>query len=262
MKVLMTGATGRIGSVARTALAGRYEEMRLLVRTPADPVHDSETVAVGDVRDFESVRAAVRGCDVIVHLAGISDEAAFDDLLDANVRGTYNIYRAALEEGVRRVVYASSNHVIGFYSTDERVDASSPPRPDTLYAVTKVFGESLARLYFDKWGLESVCLRIGSFRERPEDVRQLSTWLSHRDGAELIASAIEAQDVGFQVAFGVSANTRSWWSESSGAHAIGFVPVDDAEEYAEVLGARDDRGITPALQGGAFTSAEYTGGIG
>lgn len=260
--VLITGASGRVGTVLRKGLEGRYG-LRLFDRqAPADVVPSEETV-VGDLRDYDDVVAAARGVDAIVHLGGRADEAPFGEILEDNIRGTYHVFEAARREGVPRVVFASTNHVIGFYPAGETIPTDVPYRPDTYYGVSKAFGESLGRLYHDKWGLEVVCLRIGSFRERPEGERQLSTWLSHRDGVSLVRRAIDAEDVGFTVVYGVSDNRRSWWRNGEAARRLGWHPEDDAEAFADAV-QRGERDAVPGSdhQGGSFTDAGYGGGLG
>jgi uronate dehydrogenase len=200
----------------------------------------------------------MRGIDVVIHLAAIADEAPWDDILKSNIEGTYMVFEAARQAGVRRVVYASSHHVIGFYPAAERVGPAHPVRPDSYYGVSKVFGEGLARLYHDKWGLEVVCLRIGCFRPQPEDVRQLSAWLSHRDGVELVRRSVLAPEVGFTTVYGVSANTRGWWDNDEAAASIGYVPRDDAEAHAALFSPADP---APAVHGGRFADPSYRGGV-
>ncbi|MDH6196852.1 uronate dehydrogenase [Mycobacterium frederiksbergense] len=257
--VLYTGGTGRMGQVIRKGLAGRYDKVVLYTRGgPDEPLYPNETVVHGDLCDLERLSAAADGTDVIVHLGGIADEAPFDEIEHSNIRGTYNLYEAARNAEVRRVVYASSNHVVGFHPSSIKLDETAALRPDTYYGVSKAFGESLARLYYDKWGIESVCLRIGTFRPEPEDVRQLALWLSWPDGIELIRCAIEAPSLGYQVVYGCSANTGTWWDGTAGWNAIGFSPKDNAADYADRVG-RDDE--IPAFHGGGFTAADYRGGI-
>jgi uronate dehydrogenase len=255
--VLFTGGTGRMGKVLRAGLAGEHDRIRLLVRTEPDVVHDREEVVYGDLLAGSTLVAACRGVDVVVHLAGTSDEAPFDTIVDQNIRGAYNVFEAARRTGVRRVVYASSNHITGCYSVSEPIDTSSPVRPDSLYGVSKAFGEALARMYHDKWGLEVVCLRIGSFRQEPEDSRQLSTWLSYRDGTELVRRSIIAPDLGFEIVYGVSANQRSWWDNDEAARRLGYLPMDDAERYVTDAAGSEERG---RWQGGAFAHPTYRGG--
>ena len=258
MRVLYTGGTGRMGVVIREGLQGSYEDVCLYARHAPTVLHDREYVVLGTLGDLDLLTEAARDVDVIVHLGGIADESSFDDILESNIVGTRNVYEAAKVAGVRRVVYASSNHVIGFHPVQQTLDPQAPMRPDTLYGLSKAYGELMGQLYHDKWGVESVCLRIGSFRPEPEDRRQLSTWLSHRDGISLFHRSIVAQDIGFLTAYGVSANTHSWWDNGAAAAALGYEPLDDAESFADSVEAahQDDC----SHQGGIFTADDYTGG--
>lgn len=257
--VLYTGGTGRMGRVIRGGLAGRYDRVILFARTaPQEPLHPGEEIVLGDLGDLDALVAASAGVDVIVHLGGVADEAPFDEIRRANIDGTYNVYEAARRSGVRRVVYASSNHVVGFHPATEVLDERATLRPDTFYGVSKAFGEGLASLYQDKWGIESVLLRIGTFRPEPEDRRQLALWLSWPDGIELTRCAIESGPVGCQVVYGCSANSESWWNGAAGWAAIGYVPRDDAADFADRI---DPTGAKPAFHGGAFTAPDYEGGI-
>ncbi|GAA0423022.1 NAD-dependent epimerase/dehydratase family protein [Leifsonia naganoensis] len=257
--VLYTGGTGRMGRVIRDGLSGRYDRVVLFARSqPEEPLHPGEEVVVGDLADLDALVEAAKGVDVIAHFGGVADEAPFHEVRAANIDGTYNVYEAARRAGVRRVVYASSNHVIGFHPATEVLDETATLRPDTYYGVSKAFGEALASLYHDKWGVESVILRIGTFRPEPEDVRQLALWLSWRDGIELTRCAIESGPVGCQVVYGASANTGGWWDGRAGWEAIGYTPQDDAADHA---GAIDRDTAAPLFHGGAFTASDYEGGI-
>lgn len=254
--VLYTGASGRMASALRESLAGEFEEVRLFARSVPERLFEGEEVALGDLADAEAVERACFGIDVIVHLGGIADESSFDEILSANIVGTQNVFAAARAQRVRRVVFASTNHVIGFYPSTQTIGPDDPPRPDTYYGVSKVFGEALGRLYHDKWGIEVVNLRIGSFRPAPEDERQLSIWLSPGDATHLVRRAVLAEEVGYLTVYGVSANTRSFWDNGAAAAALGYEPQDDAEAYADRIPA----GTASPLQGGGFTDPEYIGG--
>lgn len=258
--ILITGAGGRIGTVLRSGLARDGRTLRLLDRVEITGAGPGEEVVGGDLRHLDDALAAARGADAIVHLAGLPDEAPFEEILEHNVRATYHVFEAARRQGARRLVFASTNHVVGFYPEERPLTPDVPPRPDTYYGVSKVFGEALGRLYHDKWGLEVVCLRIGSFRPEPEDERQLSTWLSHRDAVHLVDRCLEAPGVGFLVAYGVSANTRGWWHNGEAAEVLGYAPADDAERFAgSVTPVATPAAGTPR-QGGGFTAPDYRGG--
>lgn len=257
--VLYTGGTGRMGQVLREGLAGRYDRVVLYARSsPGHALHAGEEVVLGDLGDLDRLTAAAAGVDVIVHLGGLADESSYAAIRETNIDGTYHVYEAARRAGVRRVVYASSNHIVGFHPATEILDESAPLRPDTYYGVSKAFGEALASLYHDKWGIESVLLRIGTFRPEPEDVRQLALWLSWPDGIELTRCAIENGSVGCQVVYGCSANTGTWWNGEAGWAAIGYRPADNAADHADAIDR--DKAVVP-FHGGAFTASDYEGGI-
>ncbi|HEX6024412.1 MAG TPA: NAD(P)-dependent oxidoreductase [Solirubrobacter sp.] len=249
-RVLVTGARGRIGSVLRPALREQFEELRLSDLEPPDDLQGSETAVIADLTDQAAVERAVAGVDAVVHLGAVPDEAPFEQIAGPNLHGAYHVFEACRRHGVKRVVFASSNHATGMYPVGEPLDGSYPPRPDGLYGASKVWGEALGRMYCDRFGLSVVCLRIGSFQERPREIRELSTWLSHADGVRLVQAALTA-DVDFAIVYGASANTRRWWPPDT---AIGFGPVDDAEVYAAGLDGEDY-----AVQGGPNAKPEHGG---
>ncbi|MGW3137335.1 NAD-dependent epimerase/dehydratase family protein [Streptomyces sp. NPDC001139] len=256
--VLLTGAAGGVGTLMRNLLPAFGYELRLLDVRPIEGDPDAVTA---DLSDRAALREAVRGVDAIIHLAGISLEAPFEKILKANIEGTYNLYEAAREEGVARIVFASSNHAVGFtprpQGEDPLIPIDTPRRPDTFYGLSKCFGEDLAQLYWDKHGLETVSVRIGSCFPEPTSVRMLSVWMSPADGARLFHAALSAENVGHTVVYGSSANTRLWWDLSS-ARALGYEPRDDSEEFAQKLiaeqGGLEEGNIAHAYLGGAFVS--------
>ncbi|AGP58766.1 NAD-dependent epimerase/dehydratase family protein [Streptomyces rapamycinicus] len=233
--VLLTGAAGGMGTLMRELLPPYGYQLRLLDQLPIEGEPDAITA---DLSDRDALREAVRGVDAIIHLAGISLEAPFEKILRANIEGTYNVYEAAREAGVRRIVFASSNHVVGFtprpVGDDPLVPLDAPRRPDTYYGVSKAFGEDLAAFYWEKHGVETVAIRIGSCFPEPTTVRMLSIWMSPADGARLLHAALTAENVGCTTVYGSSANTRLWWDLSS-ARALGYEPRDDSEPYAAKL---------------------------
>ncbi|MBY8342314.1 NAD(P)-dependent oxidoreductase [Streptomyces spinosirectus] len=261
--VLLTGAAGGLGTLMRDLLPAFGYELRLLDLRPIDGEPDAITA---DLADRDALREAVRGVDAIIHLAGISLEAPFEKILAANIEGTYNLYEAAREEGVGRVVFASSNHAVGFtprpqgeppFDKSALIPIDTPRRPDTFYGLSKSFGEDLAQLYWDKHGLETVSVRIGSCFPEPTSVRMLSVWMSPADGARLFHAALTAENVGHTVVYGSSANTRLWWDLST-ARALGYTPQDDSEPYAEKLiaeqGELQPDNIAHAHLGGHFVN--------
>ena len=256
--VMITGAAGLVGSALREHLRAHYR-LVLLDRVAIAPLAERETAVTSDIRDAAALLSAMQGVDAVVHLAGEPTETDWPAILGANIDGCYQTVEAARLAGVRRFVFASSNHAIGYHARSEKLDETCATRPDTRYGLSKVFGESLLRLYADKFGLTSVCLRIGTLLrpDAPRELRHLSTWVSHRDLAQLVRCSIEA-DIVYEIAWGVSANTRSWWRDQS-AERLGYHPVDNAETFAAQFGERDaaaDDPVALAHQGGVFCSWE------
>ena len=179
--LLMTGAAGGLGQAMRPRLAAHCHTLRLSDVAPMAPAQAGEEVVQADLADAPAVMSLVRGCQAIVHFGGVSTEKPWQPILEANIMGLYHLYEAARLHGVKRIIYASSNHVMGYYRQSEVVDAQSPPRPDGLYGLSKAFGENLSRLYFDRYGIETACVRIGSSFPEPVDRRMLATWLSYDD---------------------------------------------------------------------------------
>lgn len=261
-RVLITGAAGAIGRALRSGLRGRYPALRLSDLAPLGDPGPGEELCTADIRDLAATEATMEGVDCVVHLAAVAVEDAWERVLDLNIIGTYAVFEAARRRGVRRIVFASSNHAVGYYRREEVLDPGVLPRPDSRYGVSKVFGEALGRLYADKYGLSVACLRIGSFRDRPENARQLGTWISPRDTVQLVRRCIEAPDYHFLVVYGVSANTRSRWS-NAGAECLGYRPEDDAEAYAEEVlrGGEPEDEIAARFHGGPFCALEFTGDL-
>jgi uronate dehydrogenase len=257
--ILMTGAAGEIGRVLRAGLRGRYGFLRLTDVNAMDAAGAGEETIAADLADIPAAEAVMKSIDCVVHLAGVPREAPWERILPNNIVATYNVFEAARRNGVRRVIFASSNHVIGYYRASKNVGADVPPRPDSRYGVSKVFGEALGRLYADKHGLSVACLRIGSFRARPQNARQLRTWVSHRDTVQLVQRCIDAPPFHYLVIYGVSANTRSQWHDEA-AHIIGYRPLDNAETFAGELAAKADApGPASEFHGGEFCALDFSG---
>jgi uronate dehydrogenase len=257
--VLVTGAAGRIGTVLRGALPERGWSLRSLDVIPVQDERPGEEQIVADVTDLAAMVDAAQGADAVVHLAGVVGESTWRAISHANIEGTYVTLEAARRAGVPRVVLASSNHASGFTPRPGEGllrEEDAPPRPDTYYGVAKVTMEALGSLYHDRYGMDVVCLRIGSAFPEPTTVRQLATWLSPADTVSLVDAALRAPSPGFSVVWGVSANTRNWW-DLSAARALGYEPADDAEVYAEALieayGEPDPTDPVHARVGGEYT---------
>lgn len=255
-RILITGAAGQLGVMLRDKLRGKADILRLSDVADLGEARDGEEVVQCDLADGEAVAALVEGCDGIVHLGGISVERNFDLIEAANLRGVYNLYEAARAHGMPRIVFASSNHTIGYHLQTERLDHRSPYRPDGLYGVSKIFGESIASLYYDKFGQESALVRIGSCTPEPLDWRMLATWFSHDDFVSLIESVFHAPRLGCTMVWGASANDHGWW-DNSHASFLGWVPKDNAAAWAEHIAKTVPRPAADEAvakyQGGVFT---------
>lgn len=257
-RILLTGAAGGLGQILRDTLRPFATVTRLSDIAALAPARgDFEEVRLCDLADKHGVDALVEGVDAIVHFGGISVERSFEQVLDANIRGVFHLYEAARRHGVKRVVFASSNHVIGFYSQEQVIDSQAPHRPDSYYGLSKAYGEDLASFYFDRYGIETVSLRIGSSFAQPRDRRMLCTWLSYDDLGHLIDKALHTADVGHTVVYGVSANEHIWWDNRHAAH-LGYQPQDTSARWRDQIEAQppvaaDD----PArlYQGGSFTAS-------
>jgi uronate dehydrogenase len=259
-RILITGAAGNIGRTLREGLRGRYPMLRLSDIAPMDPAGSGEEIARADLTDPAEVDAAMRGVDCVVHLGGISVEDTWDKVLPNNVAGTWNVFEAARRAGVRRVVYASSHHAVGFYRRARFIDRTVVPRPDGPYGVSKVFGEAVGRLFADKHGLSVACLRIGAFREKPADRRQLHVWLSPRDAVQLVGRCIDAPDYHFIVVYGVSNNVRNRYL-NKGLEFLGYRPQDNSEDHAADIERSPDAedAISRQFHGGPYTQMGFDG---
>ncbi|HEY0167078.1 MAG TPA: NAD(P)-dependent oxidoreductase [Jatrophihabitans sp.] len=270
MTVLITGCSGVIGSSLATLLPAMGWQLRGFDREPATtPIKQVQ----GDITDPDALDQAMAGVRAVVHLAGRSTEAPWPEIRDANIDGVYQVFEAARRAGVRRVVYASSNHAVGFTPRQPgqaadgqrspagdptaagaaELAADTPPRPDTLYGVSKVFGEALGRYYVDRYAMQVACLRIGTFADSPPHARAMSTWLSPRDCASLVDACLRTDQLGFALVWGVSANRDRWWSLDAG-RALGYQPLDDASKLrSDPPGAEGE----DVLVGGGFTDPPF-----
>ncbi|MFN3146789.1 MAG: NAD-dependent epimerase/dehydratase family protein [Paracoccaceae bacterium] len=256
-RLLITGAAGNLGKVCRERLPHMAEILRLSSRGDMGAPAAHEEIMPCDLADKAAVDALVEGCDGIVHMGGQSVEAPWEVIRAANIDGMFNLYEAARKHGVRRILFASSNHAIGFYEQTRRLDANAPTRPDGLYGVSKVFGEALASMYHDKFGIETACVRIGSCFPEPRNHRMLSTWMSFDDFIALIERVFTVPRLGCPIIYGASANDASWWDNREVGY-LGWRPTGNAEVYREKL---DNSVPQPApdapdavYQGGMFTA--------
>jgi len=257
-RILLTGAAGGLGKVLRESLRPFAKVLRLsdiAEMAPATGPH--EEVQVCDLADKQAVHQLVEGVDAIVHFGGVSVERSFEEILGPNICGIFHIYEAARRHGVKRVIFASSNHVIGFYRQDETIDASAVRRPDSYYGLSKSYGEDMASFYFDRYGIETVSIRIGSSFPEAQNRRMLSSWLSYDDLTQLIERGLFTPNVGHTVVYGASDNAKVWWDNRLASH-LGYAPKDSSEQFrakveTQPMPAADD----PAMvyQGGAFVAS-------
>jgi uronate dehydrogenase len=263
-RVLLTGASGGVGARLRRLLPAHYPQLRLSdLKAPEDLRAEEEFVAA-DLADMAQVEHAVEGVDGIIHLGAYSIEGPWETILQSNIHGTYNLFEAARRRGVTRVVFASSNHVVGFYPRSQRLDVDVTPLPDTRYGVSKACGEALGALYAYKYGLRVLCLRIGNVDDVPQDVRRLSIWLKPEDLVQLIRIGLEHPDLRYEIFYGASDNRRSWW-DNSVAYRYGYKPSGDSETMLalalEAQGKLPPDPIGDYYQGGPFASQEFEGGL-
>lgn len=253
-RLLITGAAGALGSVLRDGLAPLASTIRLTDRASISPTRSNEEIMLAELADFAAVMDVIEGCDAIVHFGAAPMERPWEEILDSSIKGGYNVYEAARRHGIKRIVYASSIHAVGYLRREGGADTQTEHRPDTLYGLSKCFVEDLARLYFDKFGIESALLRINSCYPEPADRRHLATWLSFPDLVQLVSRCLLAERVGWTVVYGISDNRERFFSNEKAAH-LGYQPQDSAEEYREHVEARTPVGDPrdPAI--------EYVGGF-
>jgi uronate dehydrogenase len=238
-RILITGAAGRLGSELRNGLGHLAQHIRLSDRVEATDLQQNEEMIVCELGDYDAVMALTKDVDAIVHFGGAPLETDFETIHDSNIRGSYHVYEGARKNGARRVIYASSVHAIGYHEMTAQIDADSPVRPDSLYGVSKNFVESLSRLYWDKFGIESLCLRIFSSFPEPADRRMLWNWLSFADCVQYVERGLIAPYVGHTIGHGLSDNRLRPVDDSKAGH-IGFSPKDTADGYRGAVEERTE----------------------
>jgi uronate dehydrogenase len=254
-RLLLTGAAGNLGAELRPRLKAYCDTLRLSHRRDFGAAGPGEEIVLAALEDKAQVHALLKDVDAVVHMGGVSTEQPWEPILAGNIVGMVNLYEAARQHKTRRIVFASSNHVTGFYRQDEVITPKDPVRPDGYYGLSKAFGENLAQLYWDRHGIETVSLRIGSSFGEPKDRRMLATWMSFDDTERLVVAALTAPIVGHSIIYGVSDNATTWWDNTSASH-IGYRPQDSSEAFRAAVEARQqtiDRSDPAALyQGGGF----------
>jgi uronate dehydrogenase len=259
-RVLLTGAGGDVGGRITPLLKSIYPELVLSDLKPLANGHGLP-FRQAEMSNMAEVQAAVAGMEGIIHLGGFSVEGPWETILNSNIIGGYNLFEAARQTGVKRIIFASSNHAAGFYPREETIPAEAPALPDSRYGVSKAFGEALGAMYALKHGIGVTSLRIGNVGEKPLDVRRLAIMLHPEDLVQLIRIGLEHPDIVNEVFYGVSGNTRSWY-DNSRAEAYGYKPKHDAEKQVAYAEAEQKKAVADRVgdyyHGGTYCSAEYT----
>lgn len=254
-RILLTGAAGGLGKVLRDRIKPWAEVVRLSDVADMGEAREGEEIVQCDLADKEAVLKLLEGVDAVLHFGGISTEKPFEPIMQANILGVANLYEALHKAGTRRVIFASSNHAIGYHHVNTVLDTNSPTRPDSYYGLSKVFGEQIARYYFDRFGIETVCIRIGSSFPEPANKRMMSTYFSYDDLTEMLRCSLFAPRVGHTIVYGVSDNDSVWWDNRLASH-LGYKPKDSSSKFAHLFPdtsefpEKDD--VTTMYQGGKF----------
>lgn len=256
--ILLTGASGALGRMLARELAAQGQVLRLTDIAPfPDALAENASFEAADLNDGVTIARLAEGVSHILHFGGISIDMPFETVFGPNLRGLYHIYEAARREGAR-VVFASSNHSIGFHLRETKLDANCAFRPDSFYGLSKAYGELMGRLYWDKHGVENINYRIGSCFPQPIDRRMLSTWLSYADLARLVACTLSTRRLGHAVIWACSVNPASYWGEDH-RDRIGWQPQDTAEAWREHLDhiTTNDAAVE-RHQGGSYCAPGYS----
>lgn len=257
--VLLTGASGALGRVLAKSLAAEGWTLRMTDIAPfPDPLPAGATFTRIDLNDGVAVLRIAEGCGAIIHLGGVSVERPFEEIIGPNIRGLYHVYEAARREGAR-VIFASSNHAIGFHERTESLGADTQLLPDGYYGLSKAYGELMGRMYWFKHGVESVFVRIGSATPEPVNARMLATWMSYPDLSRLMVRCVVTPKVGCCVIWGASANGRMTWWRDDARDSLGWTPTDSADPFAgQLAGKVSGDPVEERYMGGAFCSIEYS----
>ncbi|MDF1790419.1 MAG: NAD(P)-dependent oxidoreductase [Thalassobaculaceae bacterium] len=261
-RVLLTGAAGGIGLRMRRELRGAFPMLRVSDMADLGLAGPGEEVVIGDICNPDDRKRMVDGIDGIIHLGGLSVENPWEDILRVNIDGTYRLFEAAYEAGVKRIVFASSNHAIGFYPRGRILDGSERPRPDCRYGLSKVFGEALSQYFADNYGIGILSIRIGWCFQKPETPRTLGSWVHIGDLTRLCRLGLETPELHHEIVFGISDNARTWWDNTT-ARRLGYVPQYSADQWIDEVDAsttpEPGNAVALGVQGGPFASEGYRG---
>ena len=261
-KVLVTGAAGHLGGMLFRSLADLGYKKLVGTDLKKKKVDKNQKFISANLKNFKQTLKMTKGIYAIVHFGAIPIEDTQQNILNNNIIGTYNLFEAARINKVKRIIFASSNHAIGFHRRTKKLNQHSNQRPDSHYGLSKAFGEELSRFYADKFNIKSMCIRIGSCLKVPEDRRHISTWISYSDLTQLVDIGIRHKAVHHEIVYGASKNKKSWWNNSR-AHQLGYKPIDSVDKFNFYSFSKNEHKDKMALlfQGGVFTSANFTGNI-
>jgi uronate dehydrogenase len=261
-KILVTGASGHLGGMLFNSLEKIGYKNLIGTDLRKKNIKKNKKFILANLKNFEAIIKMTKGVHAIVHFGAIPIEDTQQNILNNNIIGTYNLFEAARINKIKRVIFASSNHAIGFHRRTTKLNETSTQRPDSHYGLSKAFGEDLSRLYADKFNIKSMCIRIGSCLKIPEDRRHLSTWISYEDLTQLVDIGIKHKSIHHEIVYGASRNKKSWWNNAR-ALKLGYKPKDSADRFSANLLSKNEYKDKMALlfQGGVFTSANFKGNI-
>jgi uronate dehydrogenase len=261
-KILVTGASGHLGGMLFSSLVKVGYKNLVGTDLRKKNIKKNQKFILANLKNFKTVIKMTKGIHAIVHFGAIPIEDTQQNILNNNIIGTYNLFEAARINKVKRIIFASSNHAIGFHRRTTKLNELSTQRPDSHYGLSKAFGENLSRLYADKFGIKSMCIRIGSCLKNPQDRRHLSTWISYEDLTQLVDIGIKHKSIHHEIVYGASKNKKTWWNNSR-AFKLGYKPKDSVDLFNINLLSKNEYKDKMALlfQGGVFTSANFKGNI-
>ena len=261
-KILITGASGHLGGMLFKSLANLGYKKLVGTDLKKKNIEKNQKFILANLKNLKTIKNLTKGVYAIVHFGAIPIEDTQSNILQNNIIGTYNLFEAARINKVKRIIFASSNHAIGFHRRKTKLDQFSNQRPDSHYGLSKAFGEELSRFYADKFNIQSMCIRIGSCLRVPEDRRHLSTWISYGDLTQLVNIGIKHKSIHNEIVYGASKNKKSWWNNAR-AYQLGYKPKDSADQFDVNLLSKNEYKDKMALlfQGGVFTSANFKGDI-
>ena len=261
-KILIRGASGHLGGMLFNSLATMGYKNIIGTDLKKKNIKKNQKFILANLKNFNTLVKMTKGVHAIVHFGAIPIEDTQQNILHNNIIGTYNLFEASRINKVKRIIFASSNHAIGFHRRTTKLNEVSTQRPDSHYGLSKAFGEELSRFYADKFNIKSMCIRIGSCLRVPEDRRHISTWISYNDLTQLVDIGIKHKAIHHEIVYGASKNKKSWWNNSR-AHQLGYKPIDSVDKFNFYSFSKNEHKDKMALlfQGGVFTSANFTGNI-